>query len=182
VVVGFVKFIAGSGIRSFPVPELLKWNLTLGTLNIPAYRVFFIVTAAIVVFLVHLLLARTMMGIIIRAGTANRPAVEVLGINVKRYFTILFALGSGLAAISAVLTAPLLSVYPSMGDDIILWAFVIVIIGGIGSLKGAVIAGLLIGLLHGVGGIFLGPMSQILTFSILIVLLLLKPEGLFGYM
>lgn len=181
VLIGFVKLIAGSGIRNFPVPKALNWSLTIGTFNIAAYRIFFIVFAAIVVFLIYLLLTKTMMGIIIRAGTANRPAVEVLGINVKNYFTILFAMGSGLAALSAVLAAPLLSVYPSMGDEIILWAFVIVIIGGIGSLKGAVIAGLLIGLLHGLGSIYLGPMSMVLTFCFFIVLLFLKPEGLFGY-
>ena len=178
--VGLVKLMAGSVVRNFAVPQILKGTLIIGSLNIPIYRVFFIIIAIIIVYFVHLLLTKTMIGTIIRAGTANRPAVEVLGINVTRHFTLLFAIGSGLAAFSAVMTAPLLSIYPTMGDDIILWAFVIVIIGGIGSFKGAVIAGLLIGLLHGLGGVFLGPTSLILTFIILIVVLLIKPEGLFG--
>ena len=177
---GVIKLTAGQDIRYFPVPALLDGKVTVGALTITHYRIFFIAAAMAIIYLVHLLLTKTKIGIVIRAGTANRPAVEVLGINTKVYFALLFAIGSGLAALAAVLTAPLLSVHPGMGDDIILWAFVIVIIGGMGSFKGAVLGGLLIGLVHGLGGIFIGPYSLLVTFGLLILILLVRPEGLFG--
>lgn len=180
VLAGVVKLIAGSSVRYFPLPEILSGSIFIGNLTIPVFRFFFIGASILLIYLVHLLLSRTKIGIIIRAGTANSSAVQVLGINVKNYFTLLFAIGSGLAAIAAVLAGPIMSVSPRMGDDIILWAFVIVIIGGLGSFKGAVVAGMVVGLIHGLGGVFLGQGSVLLTFAILIVILIVRPEGLFG--
>ena len=178
--VGIVKLIAGGHFRSFPVPELLTGSISIGTVTISHYRIFFIGISILLVFLLHMLLTKTRIGVVIRAGITNRSAVEVLGINVKNYFTLLFAIGSGLAGIAGVLIAPTLSVYPGMGDDLILWAFVIVIIGGLGSFRGAILGGVLIGLLHAVGTYFIGPLVTIVTFVVLIVVFTIRPQGLLG--
>jgi len=180
VLAGIVKLIAGSTIRTFPIPELLSGKVTVGTVTITHYQLFFIVTAGLLISFVYILLKKTAIGIVIRASIVDRSSVEVLGIRAKNYFTLLFAIGSGLAGIAGVLIAPSLSVYPGMGGEIILWGFIIVIIGGLGSFKGAIIGGTIIGLLHSLGLIFIGPTIQSITFGILILILLLKPQGLFG--
>ena len=178
--VGVVKFAAGSRFRRFDIPPELGGVVTIGKVTVTHYQLFFIGVVLLLIFLVGLLLTKTKIGIIIRAGTHSRSGVEVLGINVKNYFTLLFAIGSGLAGVAGVLMAPLLNVFPGMGDEIIIWAFVIVIIGGLGSYRGALIGGILIGLLHGIGGFFLGPYVTLATFAILIIILLIKPEGIGG--
>jgi branched-subunit amino acid ABC-type transport system permease component len=178
--IGIVKLIAGVQFKYFARPELLAGAVTVGTVTIPHYRIFFIAISILLIFLVHMLLTRTRIGIVIRAGVTDRSAVEVLGIKVKNYFTLLFAIGSGLAGIAGVLMAPLGTLFPGMGGELIIWAFIIVIIGGLGSFKGAIIGGIIIGLLHSLGAIVLGPDVLLVTFVILIVILLFKPQGLFG--
>ena len=178
--IGIVKLIAGVQFKYFARPELLAGAVTIGTVTIPHYRIFFIAISILLIILVHMLLTRTRIGIVIRAGIIDRSAVEVLGIKVKNYFTLLFAIGSGLAGIAGVLMAPLGTLFPAMGGELIIWAFVIVIIGGLGSFKGAIIGGVIIGLLHSFGTIALGPDILLVTFVILIVFMLLRPRGLFG--
>jgi len=178
--VGVVKLIAGSKVRGIPTPELLSNVLTVGTVTANYYRLFFICMAIALIISVYMLLTKTKIGIIIRAAVANRSAVELLGIKVKKYFTLLFAIGSGLAGIAGFLIAPTLYLYPGMGDEIVLWAFIVVIIGGLGSFKGAIIGGIIIGLLHSIGLMYMGPTALPVTFAILIVILLIRPEGLFG--
>ncbi len=180
ILIGSMKLIAGVQFKYFAQPELLTGFVTVGTVTIPHYRIFFIAMSILLIILVHMLLTRTRIGIIIRAGVIDRSAVEVLGIKVKNYFTLLFAIGSGLAGIAGVLMAPLGTLYPAMGGEIIIWAFIIVIIGGLGSFKGAIIAGVIIGLLHSLGAIALGSDILLVTFVILILILSLRPEGLFG--
>lgn len=178
--IGIVKLTAGSQFKYFAQPELLTGFVTVGSVTIPHYRIFFIAISILLIILVHMLLTKTRIGIIIRAGIIDRGAVEVLGIKVKNYFTLLFAIGSGLAGIAGVLMAPLGTLYPAMGGEIIIWAFIIVIIGGLGSFKGAIIGGVIIGLLHSLGAIALGSNVLLVTFVILILILSLRPEGLFG--
>lgn len=178
--IGVVKLIAGSTIRSFPIPKFLSGNISIGTVVITHYQLFFMGSAGLLIVFVFTLLKMTTIGTVIRASITDRSSVEVLGIRAKNYFTLLFAIGSGLAGIAGVLIAPSLSVYPGMGDHIILWGFIIVIIGGLGSFKGAIIGGTIIGALHSIGLIYIGPAIQSITYVILILILLLKPEGLFG--
>lgn len=180
VLTGIVKLLAGSQYRRFDIPKELSGVFTFGSVTVTHYQLFFICVALLLIIGVRLLLDKTKIGLVIRAGTHSSVGVEVFGINVKNYFTLLFAIGSGLAGISGVLMAPLVNVFPGMGDEIIIWAFVIVIIGGLGSFSGAIIGGILIGILHGVGAFFLGSYVTLVTFSILIGILVFCPEGIGG--
>jgi len=180
VLVGLVKAIATARFRTFPFPELLAGRLEIGGEYILAYRLFFIGIALLIVILTYLFLTRTKVGSIVRAGTADSAAVEVLGINIKKYFTLMFGIGSGLAGITGVLFAPLFNVYPAMGDEILVWAFAVVIIGGLGSFWGCIAGGAILGILHSLGSIVFGEYVMFATYVLLIVVFSARPAGIFG--
>lgn len=180
VLVGIVKAIATAQYRAFPVPALLGGRLDIGGATILPYRLFFIGIALLIILLVYLFLTRTRVGSIVRAGTADSTAVAVLGINIKKYFTLMFGIGSGLAGITGVLFAPLFNVYPVMGDEILLWAFIVVIIGGLGSFWGSIVGGVTLGILHSLGSLVFGEYVMFATYVLLIIVLSVRPTGIFG--
>jgi branched-chain amino acid transport system permease protein len=127
----------------------------------------------------YLLISKTRLGMKIRAGAFNRDMAESLGINIKRIHAIVFALGIALAAVAGMVAAPVSSVYPNMGSQVLIMCFVVVVIGGIGSVKGALVSALLVGLVDTFGKVLLPAMSGMLVYMLMAAVLLWKPEGLF---
>jgi branched-subunit amino acid ABC-type transport system permease component len=180
ILVGIVKALATAQYRAFEVPGILAARLDIGGATVLSYRLFFIGIAVAIVIGVYLFLTKTKIGSIVRAGTADSTAVEVLGINIKNYFTLMFGIGSGLAGLTGVLFAPLFNVYPTMGDEILLWAFIVVIIGGLGSFVGSIVGAIIIGILHSLGSLVFGEYVMFATYAVLIIVLSVRPTGIFG--
>lgn len=175
-----VVLIWGPNALSFATPEWATGILkTLGA-SFPVYRVFVIALGAVVAVAVYLFLQRTRYGLIVRAGTDNRTMVEASGINVKRAFTIMFAVGAAMAAVGGVAAGPMMSAYPAMGLDMVINGFVVVVIGGLGSFRGSVVAALLAGLAQSFGNFYVPSFSSIIIFVLMVVVLLIRPAGLFG--
>jgi branched-chain amino acid transport system permease protein len=185
-----------------PASDLLSWLgnhcdsiLVLGR-PFPSYRLFIIAIGVVIAVAVAILMQRSRLGMIIRAGVQDSEMVEALGINVRRVFTIVFAIGAGLAGLGGVVAAPFLGVYPGMAMEFLLQAFIVVVIGGLGSLPGAAVGALLVGVARAYGdhivlaGIQLPGMVDALTGSpaiarastvlIMAVVLFIKPTGIFG--
>jgi branched-chain amino acid transport system permease protein len=127
----------------------------------------------------YLLISKTRLGMKIRAGAFNHDMAEALGINIKRIHAVVFALGVGLAAIAGMIAAPISSVYPNMGSQVLIMCFVVVVIGGIGSVRGALIAALLVGTVDTFGKVLLPQVAGMLVYMLMAAVLLWKPEGLF---
>jgi len=180
ILVGIVKALATAQYRAFDVPGILAARLDIAGATVLSYRLFFIGIAVAIIIGVHLFLTKTKVGSIVRAGTADSTAVEVLGINIKNYFTLMFGIGSGLAGLTGVLFAPLFNVYPVMGDEVLLWGFIVVIIGGLGSFVGSIIGGIIIGVLHSLGSLVFGEYVMFATYALLIIVLSVRPRGIFG--
>jgi branched-chain amino acid transport system permease protein len=188
--------------RECPSDNLIAWfsdhcaSIMIMGRGFPSYRLFLIALGVVMLVVMGLLLTRTRIGMIIRAGVQDAEMVEALGINVRRVFTGVFALGAGLAALGGVAAAPMIGVNPAIGQEFLLQGFISVVIGGMGSLSGAAIGSLLVGLARAFGdnlvlsGIQLPWMEQALTASpaiarastvlIMALVLLLKPSGIFG--
>lgn len=175
-----VEIFWGPDIHSLPTPELLRGPIQLFGVYYPKYRLFVLLFSAAVVALVGWFLQRTKYGIIIRAGTHDAEMVDALGINISRIFTGVFVFGSVLAAIAGVVVGPLGSVQPGMGMDVIINAFIVVIIGGLGSFKGAVIGGLVLGLAQVLGVLFIPSFADAAIYIVVVLVLLFKPTGLLG--
>lgn len=180
VLVGIVKNIATSQYRTFEVPALLSARIDILGATLSTYRLFVIGISVLIIILVYLFLTKTKVGSIVRAGTHDSNAVQVLGIDIKKYFTLMFGIGSGLAGLAGVLFAPLYNVYPTMGDEVLLWGFVVVIIGGLGSFWGSIIGGIIIGALHSLGSLVFGEYVMFATYALLIIVLSVRPRGIFG--
>lgn len=175
-----IEFIWGKGQKPFSIPGALVGFVDLGVINYPTYRIFLICVGAIVAFGVWLILKYSKFGLIIRGGAQNQQTVRIMGVNMSRYFTLVFAFGTLLAGIAGVLAAPYLNVSPTMGDEILIVAFIVVVVGGLGSFTGSVIAGLLIGLIQTLGSVFIPELSGFLIYLLMIGILLFRPQGLFG--
>ncbi len=149
----------------------------------PNYRLFLMMFGALLIFAVWLLIYKTSIGSIVRAATLDRNMSASLGIPVNRVYALTFAFGVALAALSGVLLAPIYSVFPTMGKDFILMAFAVVIVGGLGSIKGAVIAGLLLTQLQSLSSLFISPVwSDPIVFAVMVLVLMFKPSGLYAGM
>jgi len=170
------------GIQSKPYdrPELLNGSVNLGLFDYPKYQVFVFVFSLVVCAAVYLLLNRTPVGRIVRASTERPELTRALGINVGRWVTPVFGFGIGLAGVAGVLAAPMRAVNPLMGADLIIVVFAVVVIGGLGSVFGSVVAGFLIGMLQAVGNYYVPGLSQTSVFIVMALVLLLRPSGLFG--
>jgi branched-subunit amino acid ABC-type transport system permease component len=175
-----VILIWGPNALNFPVPSWLGGVFSVAGTSFPTYRLFVIVLGAIVAVGLYLFLQRTRYGLVVRAGTTNRTMVEATGINVKRAFTVMFALGAGMAAIGGVAAGPMLSVNPGMGVNMVIEAFVVVVLGGLGSFRGSVVGALLAGTAQVFGGYYFPALSSIIIFTLMIVVLIVRPSGLFG--
>ena len=170
----------GDDVHSVAIPELLNASIPLTDhLSYPVYRLFISGVCLALAVGLYLLISKTRLGMKIRAGAFNRDMAESLGINIKRIHAIVFALGIALAAVAGMVAAPVSSVYPNMGSQVLIMCFVVVVIGGIGSVKGALVSALLVGLVDTFGKVLLPAMSGMLVYMLMAAVLLWKPEGLF---
>ena len=196
----FVRLIYGRTGKSFNIPPMFQWSiLNIGSLDVSAYRTFVIVVTVILVIMIWFLLYRTNLGMVIRAGTSNNIMVQVLGIDVAKVWRQTFGLGIALAGFAGVMISPLFAVDATMGDDILIQTFIVVVVGGMGSFIGPVIGGLIIGqlwaltpligrtvfVIDNLTGTMIGPQfwekaSDILLFVVMSLILLIRPRGLFG--
>jgi branched-chain amino acid transport system permease protein len=169
----------GDDVHGVPVPAALASSIPLGsTMSYPVYNLVISCACLIVAALLFVLLRRTRLGMMIRAGAANREMVRSLGIEIDFLFRVVFALGVALAAFAGMINAPASSVYPGMGNQVLIICFVVVVIGGIGSVTGALIAALAIGFVDTFGKVFLPDYSGVLVYLLMAVVLVWRPEGL----
>jgi len=170
----------GDDAHGVKVPALLSGSVPLtDTLSYPAYRLFMSGVCVALAIGLYLLIAKTRLGMKIRAGAFNRDMTEALGINIKLLYSVVFALGVGLATVAGMIAAPVSSVYPNMGSQVLIMCFVVVVIGGIGSVRGALISALLVGLVDTFGKVLLPQLAGMLVYMLMAVVLLWKPQGLF---
>lgn len=170
----------GSDPQNLPGPEVFSGVVSFAGITYPRYRLFVILTGLVVGAALWLFMRKTRFGIIIRAGTFDSEMVGALGIDIRRVFTIMFGIGIFLAAVGGVLAGPMIGVYSTMGTDVIIDAFIIVIIGGLGSVRGSFIGALFIGFTRSFGSYYADQFVPILLFTLMIVVLLVRPHGLFG--
>ena len=170
----------GDDVHSVGVPAVLDWSIQLtDTLSYPAYRLFMLAICTALALGLWLLISKTKLGMKIRAGAFNSDIAQALGINIVRLHSLVFAMGVALAALGGMLIAPLSSVYPHMGSQVLIMCFVVVVIGGIGSVRGALTAALLVGLVDTFGKVLLPQFASMLVYVLMALVLLYKPEGLF---
>jgi branched-chain amino acid transport system permease protein len=174
------SLIVGNDVHGVTVPDILNWSIPLtATLSYPVYRLFMSAVCIVLAVLLYLLIARTRLGMIIRAGASNREMVQSLGLNINLVYRLVFALGVALAAFAGMIAAPVSSVYPGMGTGVLIICFVVVVIGGIGSIWGALVAALLIGLADTFGKVLLPEAAGVIVYLLMAAILLWRPEGLF---
>ena len=166
--------------KPFDTPQALVGSADLGFIVFPKYRIFIIFVTAFCALGIWLFLTKTKIGAIIRAGTDDSEMVSALGIDISRVFTLVFGLGAALAGLAGVLAAPVQNVTPEMGNSILTETFVVVIIGGMGSILGSILGGLIIGELITLGVVFWPPVANTLVFVFMAVILLVRPRGFFG--
>jgi len=176
--IGVIKFFWGVVPRPVPVPLMTQIDIA-GT-ELPVYRLLVIGIAALVYVGIWAFLNRTINGKAIRAGIENVEHVEGLGINVSRLFTLTFIIAGTLSGLAGGLHAPLVMVDPSMGLEVLAFVFMVVIIGGLGSIKGTLISAILVGQVVSLGSLIYAPLAQMAPFAIMLLILLVKPTGLYG--
>jgi branched-chain amino acid transport system permease protein len=177
---GTFRYLFGSSGNPYPVPALLRGGQDLGFMYLPNYRAWVVVASLVLCVGTWLAIEKTRMGAYLRAATENPTLVENFGINVPAMITATFALGVALAGLAGVLAAPIYQVNATMGSNLIITVFAVVVIGGMGSILGSVVTGLGLGLLEGVTKVFYPEASSIVIFVVMAVVLLIKPAGLFG--
>jgi branched-chain amino acid transport system permease protein len=174
------SLIVGNDVHGVAVPDILNWSIPLTeTLSYPVYRLLMSAVCIVLAILLYLLIAKTRVGMMIRAGASNREMVQSLGLNINLVYRLVFALGVALAAFAGMLGAPVSSVYPGMGTGVLIICFVVVVIGGIGSVWGALVAALLIGLADTFGKVLIPGAAGITVYLLMAAILLWRPEGLF---
>jgi branched-chain amino acid transport system permease protein len=191
-----VHLLWGPSGMAIPLPDILNGQVSLGSLELPTYRLVIIVAGLLVAAMLYFLVTKTRLGMLIRAGASNRVMVEALGININRLFLIVFALGTAMAGLAGMLIAPITEASIGMGNDIIIIALVVVIVGGIGSVKGAFYAALIIGLIDTMSRSYLDQLLQLmmpntyaetaapalsamLVYILMAAVLAFRPQGLF---
>jgi len=180
VLVDVVKRRYGVSGLPYDKPEILTGQLSLGELRLPTYQLFVFVFSVVVCLLVWLLMTKTRIGMIVRASTEKADLAQALGINVKLWVTPVFGFGIALAGLAGVLAAPFRAITADMGSNFIIILFAVVVIGGLGSIVGAVVAGFLVGLVEAFGQAYAPTFAQILIFVLMAAVVLLRPAGLFG--
>lgn len=191
-----IHLLWGPSGMAIPLPEVLNGQVGIGSLELPTYRLVIIFAGLLVAALLFFLVTRTRLGMLIRAGASNRGMVEALGVNINRLFLIVFALGTAMAGLAGMLIAPITEASIGMGNDIIIIALVVVIVGGIGSIRGAFYAALIIGMIDTMSRSYLDhllllvmpsnyaetaapAMSAMLVYILMAAVLAFRPQGLF---
>jgi branched-chain amino acid transport system permease protein len=176
----FTNYFNVSGSPYEAKPEILNGAVNLGFMMFPKYRLWAIVISLLVCFATWYVIERTKLGSYLRAGTENPQLVKAFGVNVPLMITLTYGYGVALAAFAGVLAAPIYSVSPVMGAEMIITVFAVVVIGGMGSIMGAIVTGLLLGMVEGLTKVVYAPASSTVIFLIMVIVLLVKPAGLFG--
>jgi len=175
------RILWGSDVHSVPIPALFDGSISLTeNQQYPIYRLFMSGACVAIAAAMYWVIQKTRLGMMIRAGSTNREMVQALGIHVSRLFAIVFSLGVALAAFAGMVAAPIDSVYPGMGENVLIISFVIVVIGGTGSIKGAFVGAMLIGLADTFGKVLIPEMASMTVYALMAVILLWRPQGLFG--
>jgi branched-chain amino acid transport system permease protein len=174
------SILAGDDVHGVAVPAALAGAVPLGgMMTYPVYRLFVSGVCLLVALGLHLLLSRTRLGMAIRAAASNREMAQSLGVDTRLVYRLVFAGGVALAVLAGMIAAPVSSVYPNMGGQVLILSFVIVVIGGIGSVRGAFIAALLVGAVDTFGKVLFAEAAGVLVYVMMAAVLLWKPEGLF---
>jgi branched-chain amino acid transport system permease protein len=170
----------GDDVHGVTIPDVLSGSIVLtDNMSYPVYRLFISGVCIALAIGLYLLISKTRLGMKIRAGAFNRDMTESLGINIKLIHAIVFAIGVALATVAGMIASPISSVYPNMGSQVLIMCFVVVVIGGIGSVRGALISALLVGLVDTFGKVLLPQVAGMLVYMLMAAVLLWKPEGLF---
>ena len=180
VVEGIFRDVYGVSGQQYAVPALLQGATDLGFMVLPNYRAWVVFASLLVCFGTWFLIERTRLGAYLRAGTENPSLVQAFGVTVPVMVMLTYAAGAGLAAIAGVLAAPVIQITPLMGSNLIIVVFAVVVIGGMGSILGAVLTGLVLGLVEGLTKVFYPEASSIVVFVIMAIVLVIRPAGLFG--
>jgi branched-chain amino acid transport system permease protein len=180
IIEGLFRDWFGAAGQPYVIPESLTGVINLGFMFLPVYRGWVIVASLIICFGTWFVIEKTRLGALLRAATENPTLVQAFGINVPRIVTLSYAFGVALAAIGGVLAAPILQVSPMMGDLILITTFAVVVIGGFGSILGAIITGLGIGLVEAVAKVYWAEASSTVVFVLMLLVLAVRPAGLFG--
>ncbi len=177
---GIFRSVYGSSGQSYAVPPLLAGATDLGFMYLPNYRAWVVLASLVVCFATWFMIEKTKLGAYLRAGTENPRMVEAFGVNVPLMITLTYGFGVALAAFAGVLAAPVYQVAPLMGSNLIIVVFAVVVIGGMGSIMGAILTGLGLGVIEGFTKVFYSELSNTVVFIIMAIVLLVRPAGLFG--
>ena len=180
IIQGLFRNEYGSSGLPYTMPEQLRGGQNLGFMFLPNYRVWVIVASVAVCFSTWFIIEKTKLGSYLRAATESPALVQAFGINVPRMITLTYGFGVGLAALAGVMAAPIYQVSPQMGADLIIVVFAVVVIGGMGSIMGAIVTGFGLGLIEGLTKVFYPEASNTVIFIIMAIVLLIRPAGLFG--
>ncbi|MCM3754899.1 branched-chain amino acid ABC transporter permease, partial [Bacillus licheniformis] len=180
VVEGVFRSIYGSSGQPYDVPSQLSGATNLGFMFLPNYRAWVVVASLAVCLATWFVIEKTRLGAYLRAGTENPKLVEAFGVNVPMMITLTYGFGVALAAFAGVLAAPVIQVSPLMGQPMIITVFAVVVIGGMGSILGSIVTGLLLGVIEGFTRVFYPEASATVVFVIMAIVLLFRPAGLFG--
>ena len=176
----FRSLIVGDDVHGVKAPDILAGTIALGdTMTYPVYRLFISGVCLLLALGMYLVFTRTRLGMMIRAGSTNREMVQSLGVDIQFLYRVVFAAGVAIAVLAGMVAAPVSSVYPNMGGQVLIICFVVVVIGGIGSIRGALLAALLIGFVDTFGKVLLPQAAGVLVYVLMALILLWKPDGLF---
>jgi branched-chain amino acid transport system permease protein len=180
VLIDVMRFVFGIEGLPSSTPNELKGSVFLGFGHFPLYRLFLIAATAVIVLALWLFIEKTRYGLIIRAGSRDAEIVKVLGIDIAKVWWLVFGIGTAIAGLSGLLAAPTRAVNPEMGIPILAESFVVTVVGGMGSLPGAVVAGLLVGIVFAMTSLFAPAYAELSIFVLMAVVLLIRPQGFFG--
>ena len=180
IIQGLFRNAYGISGQPYQIPDALSGGRNLGFMFLPNYRAWVVAASLVVCFFTWFIIEKTRLGAYLRAATENPALVGAFGINVPRMITLTYGFGVALAAFAGVLAAPIYSVNPNMGADLIIVVFAVVVIGGMGSIMGAIVTGYGLGLIEGLTRVFYPEGSSVVIFVIMAIVLMIKPEGLFG--
>jgi branched-chain amino acid transport system permease protein len=177
---GLFRSLYGTSGQPYSPPAMLTGAVNLGFMVLPIYRGWVVIASVVICFATWFVIEKTPLGATLRAATENPVLVQAFGINVPRMITLTYAFGVGLAGLAGVLAAPVYQVSPLMGSNLIIVVFAVVVIGGMGSIMGAILTGFALGIFEGLTKVFYPPASNIVVFVIMALVLLVRPAGLFG--
>jgi branched-chain amino acid transport system permease protein len=180
IIEGLFRNYYGSSGQPYQVPEALRGGRNLGFMFLPNYRAWVIAFSLVICLLTWFAIERTRLGSYLRAATENPTLVRAFGINVPRMVTLTYGFGVALAALAGVMAAPIYNVSPQMGSDLIIVVFAVVVIGGMGSIMGAIVTGFVLGIVEGLTKVFFPEASNTVIFVIMVIVLLVRPAGMFG--